>query len=245
MQHLVTGPDTGIRPVSARSALVRILIAADSPTMTSRQICASTTAVGYPESTVRVAVSRMVAAGELRRENRAYTLAPGLRARRVELAAPPERPWDGEWEQVVVTAGGRPAAERATLRTTLQGLRLSELREGVWMRPANLERVWPAALDDVAIRLRTRPVDEPARLAARLWSLADWSARGHALLDAIETPDPTAKFAAVCAGLDHLTTDPVLPAELRPTGWPSGELRAVTAGYLAWFATLSRESAPS
>lgn len=232
----MTGPDTDVRPVSARSALVRILIAADSPTMTAREICAATTTVGYPESTVRVAVSRMVAAGDLVRENRAYTLTPSLRARRTELTAPRTCAWTGDWEQVVVTAVGRPAAERATLRARLLSLRLAELREGVWMRPANLERSWPADLDDAVIRLRTRPVEEPADLIARLWPLADWSARGHALLAAIETPDPTARFAAICAGLDHLTTDPVLPADLAPADWPVTRLRTVTADYLAWFA---------
>ncbi|MFC4127665.1 PaaX domain-containing protein, C- domain protein [Nocardia rhizosphaerae] len=242
MQPLVTGSDTEIRAVSARSALVRILIAARSPTMTSRQICAATTAVGYPEATVRVAVSRMVAAGELRRENRAYTLAPALRARRAELAAPPTRAWRGDWEQVVVTATGRPAADRATLRATLISLRLAELREGVWMRPANLDRDRPAALGETTLHLRTAPVDDPGGLAARLWPLRAWSARGHALLAAIETADPTAKFAAVCAGLDHLTTDPVLPAELLPADWPSAELRAVTSAYLTWFDTLSAAS---
>ncbi|GGN95297.1 PaaX domain-containing protein, C- domain protein [Nocardia rhizosphaerihabitans] len=243
MQHPVTGSDTDVRPVSARSALVRILIAADSPTMTSREICAATTAVGYPEATVRVAVSRMVAAGDLLRENRAYTLTPALRARRTELAAPPTRPWTGDWEQVVVTATGRPPADRAALRATLLSLRLAELREGVWMRPANLDRAWPAALDDTTFRLHTRPVDDPALLAARLWSLPAWSARGHALLAAIETPDPTARFAAVCAGLDHLTTDPVLPGELQPDDWPVARLRTVTSDYLEWFAALGAESA--
>ncbi|MFI8975797.1 PaaX domain-containing protein, C- domain protein [Nocardia asteroides] len=242
MRPPMTGPDTDVRPVSARSALVRILIAADSPTMTAREICAATTTVGYPESTVRVAVSRMVAAGDLVRESRVYTLNPSLRARRTELTAPRTCAWTGDWEQIVVTAVGRPAAERATLRARLLSLRLAELREGVWMRPANLERPWPADLDDSVIRLRTRPVEEPTDLIARLWPLADWSARGHALLAAIETPDPTARFAAICAGLDHLTTDPVLPADLAPADWPVTRLRTVTADYLAWFA--ARGSTP-
>ncbi|WP_336087448.1 PaaX domain-containing protein, C- domain protein [Nocardia sp. SSK8] len=239
MKSAVTGSDVAIRPVTARSALVRILIAADSPTMTSREICAATTAIGYPESTIRVAVSRMVAAGDLLRERRAYTLDPALRARRSELAAPRTRPWTGDWDQVVVTAGGRPAAERAALRTTLLSLRLAELREGVWMRPANLERAWPTTFDDALLRLRTHAVDDPVALARRLWSLDEWAARATGLLAAIETPDPTAEFTAVCAGLDHLTTDPALPAELLPADWPAGRLRARTADYLAWFRTLA------
>ncbi|WP_278265223.1 PaaX domain-containing protein, C- domain protein [Nocardia sp. AG03] len=239
MKSAVTGPDVGIRPVSARSALVRILIAADSPTMTSREICAVTTAIGYPEATIRVAVSRMVAAGELLRDRRSYTLVPDLRARRGELTAPPTRPWAGDWDQVVVTASGRPAADRAALRAALLSARLAELREGVWMRPANLDRPWPSAFDDALLRLRTHSVDDPVTLAHRLWPLGDWAARAVGILAATETPDPTARFAAVCAGLDHLTTDPVLPAELLPVDWPVDRLRAATSAYLAWFRALA------
>ncbi|MGY0498472.1 PaaX family transcriptional regulator C-terminal domain-containing protein [Nocardia sp. FBN12] len=241
MKSAAPGFDAQVRPVSARSAVVRILIAAESPTMTSSEICAATTAVGYPETTVRVAVSRMMAAGELVREHRAYTLDPALRARRTELAAPPVRPWDGDWEQVVVTAAGRPSAERAALRARLLSLRLAELREGVWLRPANLVRALPADLAAATLRFRLRPVEDPTGLAAALWPLADWTARAHALLDAIENPDPAAKFAAVSAALDLLTTDPALPAVLLPDNWPVEDLRAATSTYLTWLRRLGRQ----
>ncbi|KAF0846682.1 PaaX domain-containing protein, C- domain protein [Nocardia caishijiensis] len=230
--------DVLVRPVSARSAVIRILIAADSPTMTSSEICAATTAVGYPEATVRVAVSRMVASGELARDDRGYTLDPVLRARRTELAAPPDHPWDGDWEQVVITAAGRPSAERSALRTRLMSLRLAELREGVWLRPANLVREIPADLADITLHFRVRPVEEPADLAAALWPLAEWSARAEALLDAIESPDPAARFAAVSAALDLLTTDPALPGVLQPEGWPVAALRDKTSAYLTWLRRL-------
>ncbi|MFD4352581.1 PaaX domain-containing protein, C- domain protein [Nocardia sp. NPDC058518] len=240
MKSAVTGFDARVRPVSARSAVIRILIAADSPTMTSSEICAATTAVGYPEPAVRVAVSRMVAAGELVREHRAYTLDPALRARRTELAAPPVRLWDGDWEQVVITAVGRPSAERAALRARLLSLRLAELREGVWLRPANLVRALPADLATTTTRFRLRAVENPAELTAALWPLTDWSARAHALLDAIENPDPAARFAVVSAALDLLTTDPALPEALQPEGWPVDDLRAETSAYLAWLRQLDR-----
>ncbi len=202
--------------------------------MTSSEICTATTAVGYPETTVRVAVSRMVAAGELVREHRAYTLDPALRARRIELAAPPVRPWEGDWEQVVITAAGRPSADRAALRARLLSLRLAEFREGVWLRPANLVRTLPAELAATTIQFRLRPVEDPTALTAALWSLTDWSARGHALLGAIENPDPATRFAAVCAALDLLTTDPALPETVQPDDWPVDALRSETSAYLAW-----------
>lgn len=234
VKSAVTGFDALVRPVSARSAVIRILIAADSPTTTSSEICAATTAVGYPETTVRVAVSRMVAAGELTREHRAYILDPALRARRTDLAAPLVRSWDGEWEQVVITAAGRPSTERAALRSRLLSLRLAELREGVWLRPANLVRLLPEDLAGTTIQFRLREVENPVALTAALWPLADWSSRARLLLEAIESADPAAKFAAVCAALDLLTTDPALPEALRPDDWPVDDLRTETSAYLAW-----------
>ncbi|WP_201449921.1 PaaX domain-containing protein, C- domain protein [Nocardia caishijiensis] len=241
MKSDVTGADVRIRPVSARSALIRILIAADSPTMTAHQICAATTAAGYPEATVRVAVSRMVAAGDLVRANRVYTLAPHLRARRDDLLAPPTVPWQGDWEQVVITATGRSAADRAALRARLLSLRLGELREGVWMRPANLARDL-RDLDDTTLALRLRAVDDPAALCARLWPLTDIADRARTLLAVIGTTDGDARFTAVCAGLDLLTTDPALPADLLPTHWAVDALRDATTSYLRWFQELSRAS---
>lgn len=242
VKSTVTGSGVMVRPVSARSALIRILIAADSPTMTSQQICAATTAAGYPEATVRVAVSRMVAAGELVRARRVYTLAPHLRARRRDLLAPHTLPWQGDWEQVVIIATGRPAADRAALRATLLSLRLAELREGVWMRPANLARDLPDDLDDTTIALRTRAVDDPLALCARLWPLTEIDHRARGLLEAIETADPAARFTAVCAGLDLLTTDPALPTELLPADWAIDALRETTTAYLGWFQELSRDT---
>ena len=53
------------------------------------------------------------------------------------------RVWGGEWEMVVITATGRGPAERADLRSRLTALRLAELREGVWLSPANLTRPPP------------------------------------------------------------------------------------------------------
>src|SRR5205823_1103008 len=120
--------------------------------------------------------------------------------------------------------------------------RFAQWREGVWLRPDNLGR--PAALvEEPPVRwLEAQPHDDPAALAGELWDLADWSARGEALLDAgpeepgdLVTAEPewaAAVFAAAAATLRHLRTDPLLPESLLPAGWPAGRLRARYAGYL-------------
>lgn len=229
--------DELVRPVSARSAILSILLGSEPPSLTSREICAATTLVGYAESTARVAASRMVAAGDMVRDGRTYTLSSRLleRRRRTEAAVHPQlREWSGDWEMVVVTAVGRSPGERATLRADLAGLGLAELREGVWMRPDNLARTWPAHLDEVCRRLVVQPIEDPADLVAELWDLATWSQRGDALLAVAESDDPHTRFAAVTAVVRHLLADPLLPADLLPRTWPGERLRAAYDDFRAW-----------
>src|SRR5688500_1506370 len=221
-----------LRPISARSAILSILMSADQASLTSREICAATTSVGYAEPTARVAASRMVTAGDMVRGDGAYSLSPRLleRRRRVEAAmSPATRAWSGDWETVVITATGRSAADRAAQRTQLVELGLAELREGVWMRPDNLDRAWPDDLAAVSRRVTVRPLEDAAELAAELWDLEGWAAQGRALLDAIDAAeaagDRSAGFAAVVTGVRHLTSDPLLPAELLPDDWPGARLR--------------------
>lgn len=229
--------DQVLRPVSARSAILTILLGADQPSLTSREICAATTQVGYAEATARVAASRMVASGDMVRAGRTYTLSPRLleRRRRVDAAARPEvRTWSGDWELVAITTTGRSPADRAALRTELTGLGLAELREGVWMRPDNLTRDWPVHLAEVCRRMVVRPLMDAQQLAAQLWDLEDWVARGHELLALTGSEDPNTRFTAVAASVRHLVADPLLPPELTPADWPGDALRAAYADYRTW-----------
>ncbi|MGW5054002.1 PaaX family transcriptional regulator C-terminal domain-containing protein [Actinokineospora sp. NPDC004072] len=232
-----------VRPVSARSALLSMLLGAHPPTMSARELVATVGLVGVAESAARAALSRMVAAGDLHRADGRYTLSPRLlaRQRRQDAAVHPETtPWRGEWETAVITATGRDSADRAALRADLAALRLAELREGVWLRPANLARPWPQGVAAAAMRLTARPERDPAELAAALWDLPAWAAEGRALLDAIaaSADDPAMRFAAVAMSVRHLLTDPVLPPELRPAGWPGEELRARYAQYREWLMSM-------
>jgi phenylacetic acid degradation operon negative regulatory protein len=234
---MATQAEAVMRPVSARSAILTILLGAESPSLTSREICAATTRVGYAEATARVAASRMVASGEMVREGRTYTLSPRLleRRRRVDAVARPEvRDWSGDWELVAITTTGRSPADRAALRTELTGLGLAELREGVWMRPDNLTRPWPFRLDEVSRRMVVRPVDDAPALTGQLWDLDAWAARGRELLELTGSDDPNTRFTAVAAAVRHLVADPMLPSALTPAGWPGEALRAAYADYRGW-----------
>lgn len=232
------------KAVSARSAILTLMLASDDEAaFPDRDILAMTRAVGVSGPTARVALSRMVAAGDVSRQrNGAYSLSDRLLVRRRlqrQRLDPAVTSWNGDWELAVVTRIGRSAAQRAALREELALLRLAELREGVWMRPANLELSWPPAVVEEVRRLRAGPVADAVDLARSLWDLGRWRAEGHALLHAIASAgDPAARFAACVASVRHLMTDPTLPGQLCPDDWPADELRANYREYLGWLISL-------
>ncbi|MGW0712065.1 PaaX family transcriptional regulator C-terminal domain-containing protein [Streptomyces sp. NPDC002643] len=236
-----------LRPLSARSVVLSLLLGTHPPALPVKELVRLVEPFGVAGSTVRAALSRMVSAGDLRRTDAVYRLSERLleRQRRQDEAVHPEvRPWDGDWEMAVVTGPGREPAERAELRTRLTALRLAELREGVWLRPANLHRSRPPALGPAVQHFTTRPEQAADELAATLWPLDTWSATAEALLAHIEhTQDPAARFTALAAAVRHLLADPVLPPELLPANWPGPRLRTAYADYRRELAETS-SSAP-
>lgn len=211
--------------------------------MPVRHLVAAGDHFGVSESALRVALTRMVAAGDLTRADGAYRLSARLleRQRRQDEAIQGRtQPWTGEWEQIIVTATGRTPAGRAQLRADLARLRLAELREGVWMRPANLERTWPDTSRSAYVRFAVRPDGEPASLARALWDLPAWNRTGDGLLSHfVAAADPLERLTAAAAIVHHLATDPVLPAELLPPAWPGSRLREAYASYQTELIALS------
>ncbi len=190
---------------------------------------------GISPSTVRVALTRAVAAGDLQRVDGAYVLGDRLsdrQRRQDEAAEDADRPWGGTWEMAVVTVTGRGGSERAALRELLGAARLAELREGVWTRPANLRRQPTYCSQAVLTCFQAHPDDDPMELASALWDLPGWADRGHALIRQLEsTREPAERLAAAAHLVRHLATDPLLPKELVPTTWPGDALRAAYASY--------------
>ncbi len=224
-----------LRPLSARSVVLSLLLGTHPPELPAKDLVRGVEPFGVGGSTVRAALSRMVAAGDLRRADGVYRLSDRLleRQRRQDDAVSPDtRAWDGDWEMAVITATGRGPAERADLRARLTALRLAELREGVWLRPANLGRPWPAGLDEVLRHFTAQPAGPPVALAADLWPLDAWADTARALLAHAERArHPADRFTAVAAVVRHLLADPVLPAALLPADWPGPSLRAAYEEY--------------
>lgn len=227
--------EVDLPPLSARSVVLSLLLGTHPPELPVKELVRAVEPFGVGGSTLRAALSRMVAAGDLRRTDAVYRLSDRLLARQRrqdEAVEARTRGWHGDWEMVVITATGRGPAERADLRTRLTALRLAELREGVWLRPANLSRPLPDDLEQVAQSYTARP-DRPAReLAAQLWPLDAWAATARSLLAHVAGAHrPADRFTAFAAVVRHLLADPVLPRELLPEDWPGATLRAAYAAY--------------
>lgn len=233
--------ETELRPLSARSVVLSLLLGAQPPELPVRELVRLVEPFGIGGSTLRAALSRMTAAGDLRCADAVYGLSDRLlerRRRQDEALHPRTRAWTGDWEMAVITTTGRPAAERAELRSDLAALRLAELREGVWLRPATLLRPWPDHVSHLTHHFTTRPTSPPRELAATLWPLREWKATGTALLRHTDrSTTPAARFTAFAAVVRHLLSDPVLPPDLLPPGWPGEALRRAYADYREEFAT--------
>ncbi|MEQ6902973.1 PaaX family transcriptional regulator C-terminal domain-containing protein [Nocardioides sp. YIM 152588] len=236
-----TSWSSGVTALPARSVVLSLMLGSHPDRWSPGRFAAVAPAFGIAPSTLRVALTRAVAAGDLRRDGGDYVLGERLARRQrhqdeaVEDAeAGEDGGWDGTWEMAVVTVTGRSGAERAALRETLADHRLAELREGVWTRPANLRRPAAYEAEPVLTAFRSTPTGDPAALAADLWDLAGWARAGRRLVAALtDAEEPALRLAAAAALVRHLAEDPLLPGDLLPSYWPGGELRAAYAAYVA------------
>ncbi|HWM72331.1 MAG TPA: PaaX family transcriptional regulator C-terminal domain-containing protein [Nocardioides sp.] len=226
-----------LRPLSARSVVLSLLLGAHPAELSAAALVRAGDLFEVPETTLRATLSRMVTARDLVRDGGTYRLSERLleRQRRQDAALDAETTaWGGSWEQVVITSSGRSAQDRAELRATLSSLRLAELREGVWLRPANLARPlpsWPAGLIST---FRATPDEDAVTLSHLLWDVDGWAAHGRALLAGLASADGARDQLTLSAAVvRHLLQDPALPEDLLPEAWPSIRLRQEYADYQA------------
>lgn len=231
--------------MTARSVVLSMLLGIHPALASTSELLFMTADFGIKETTLRVALTRMVGAGDLIRSADGYRLSDRLLARQRrqdDAMRPRTHGWHRDWLAVVVTSVGIDARTRAALRNTMHDNRFGELREGVWMRPDNLEVDLGAEVTS-RTRLFTARDDAPAELAGQLWDLPAWAEAGHRLLAEMEgAPDVPGRFVVAAAMMRHLLTDPVLPAELLPADWPGVRLRAA---YHDFADELARRRAPT
>lgn len=229
----MTANGAELKPLSARSVVLSLLLGHASHRMAPADVTRAGEYFGIPAATMRVALTRAAAVGDLVRDDGDYVLSPRFAARQRrqdEGVAEIATAWDGRWEMAVVVVAGRTGADRAALRQTLLAARLAELREGVWTRPANLSREASYTVDPVLLCFTASDVSR--EVAGSLWDLEGWARTGHDLLRALagET-EPMRRLSIAAHIVRHLAVDPILPRELLPPGWPGEELRHAYRGY--------------
>ncbi|HXW32929.1 MAG TPA: PaaX family transcriptional regulator C-terminal domain-containing protein [Acidimicrobiales bacterium] len=242
------------RPLTARSVLASTLLGADPPELPVAHLLAVAGLFGVNPNRARVALSRMVASGEATTDGTGrYRLAGHLLVRQrrqaVSRAGRTGR-WAGHWQVVVLTSVGDTAEVRTQRRRALEAARLGELRQGVWLRPDNLDVELDDTLDHDSQRFVARPSGDGAALARRLWDVEGWAVRSRQLLtDMAGHPttgaaDLAPGFVLSAAVLRHLQADPLLPASLLAQDWPGDELRRAyddfDAGYRSVLAEWGR-----
>ena len=235
----------GTRPLTARSVLASALLGADEPVLPVAGLIAAASLFGISPGAARTCLWRMVSNGELTSDNGSYALAGHLleRRHRVDDAARPDdsRRWDQTWELAVVSLERRPAAERLELRKAATALHLAEIREGVWIRPDNLDPqrlpTSRAVLDAQCIHFHGADSDIAADVARSLFCIDAWSGDARrltiAMADELDAPPHaddeiatlTYQFALSIAVVRHLQLDPLLPVPLLPDDWPAATLR--------------------
>ena len=234
----------GNRPLSARSVLASALLGSDESRLTVGELVNVASLFGISAGAARTCLWRMVSAGELAADDGNYALAGRLleRRERVDEASRMDDAagWDGTWELAIVSLERRSAADRLELRKAAIALHLAELREGVWVRPDNLDcQRLPgsrAVLDQQCIHFHGAATDISPDQMRSLFSLDEWAADAKVLIEAMDVelrPNKRAdsaerladEFALSIAVVRHLQLDPQLPVELIPAQWPGHTLR--------------------
>ena len=231
-------PALDLRPFGARSIVLSVLLGSHPPEMPVAPLLEFTALFGISDGTVRTALSRMSARGELESNDGVYRLNGRLLDRQLQQdagRADPPSNWDGQWWTAVVLSDRRTLAERRIFRSRAQGARLGELRPDTWLRPANIDV--PLDLPDVAMTRGELVTGCAEELVRKLWDLESLDQRARGLLgrvdqtnELLDTDEPSdsvlaSAFTVLATCLRYLRTEPQLPRELAH-GTASNDLRA-------------------
>jgi len=226
-----------LRPFGARSVVLSVLLGSHPPEMPVGPLLDFTALFGIQDGTVRTALSRMTANGELENAGGVYRLSGRLLDRQSQQdtgRAQPPTEWDGQWWVAVVLSDRRTLADRRTFRSRVQGARFGEVRPDTWMRPANIEV--PLDLPHVALTRGELAIGDPELLVRDLWDVSklneqaiDLHERVSRAAELIEPDEPSdealaSSFTVLATCLRYLRTEPQLPAELA-TGSAANNLR--------------------
>jgi phenylacetic acid degradation operon negative regulatory protein len=224
--------------LAPKGVILDLLSAAPAGRFEVRELARAAKLFGIGENNLRVALTRLRAAGMVEATARGcYRLGPSARAVNEQVASWKQaeqrvREWDGAW--IGVHAGGLPSKERRVVRRrkrALDLLGLRELRGGLFVRPDNLagglssvrERLFVLGLDGAAPVFRISELQASAEERARgLWKAQALVQRYRELRTQLRDRgvalgklalDDAAREAFVLGGaaIRQIVLDPLLP----------------------------------
>ncbi|WP_152361937.1 PaaX family transcriptional regulator [Microlunatus speluncae] len=222
-----------------------------------RSVYDAANAVGIADQPLRLAIRRMITAGELEQHGRgrtgSLTLTRSGRIRldrdqlALNLAAAQddgEVRWDGAWRLIAISAPERLRALRDGLRRDLLAAGAAKISTGLYLSPHDLtglldESARAHLVTAEARSLDLRGLDDPRDIGEQLWPAAAIIRRYDDVARAVEADDLTWPVAVrrirLADALERaMRDDPLLPPELRAKPWPPTRHR------LAWRARWSQ-----
>lgn len=231
-------------PFGARSLALSLLLGTRPPRLRVSSLVAAGELFGVAGGTMRTALSRMAAAGEVMVEDGEYRLAGSMVDRQMRQDSgrtiAPEG-WDGTWVTITPRHGSRPLDQRRELRRQLTDRCFGELRPDYWLRPANVnvESIddLGAEFDLLVFRGCLSGRDVEVDLVQQLWSVHELNNRAaelrrdlnqllaHHTVDALNHEWLVTAFVSAAEVVRFLAREPRLPAALLPKSWVVDELR--------------------
>lgn len=214
---------------------------------------------GVSEAAARAALSRMVKHRLLVPSRAGRNTGYRLTARTVDVLRDglarmmafggEERRWDGSWSIVVLDDGPLSRSLRDAVRSRMEWLGFARLLDGVWLSPwdhhaAALDELASLGVEEVTTLMARVPAELPGRrrpeqawdlvgLASRYEEFVARATRHRDALDAgmMDPADALVHRTKLTDEWLALTnSDPDLPRELLPQGWPREAARAVFVG---------------
>jgi phenylacetic acid degradation operon negative regulatory protein len=219
-------PGWNVETLDARSLALSVLLGSHPPSLPARALVALAELFDIAPGTMRTALSRLVATGQLSLADGRYHLAGYLldRQRAQDAARTPPGPgWNGDWHVVLAADPQRDLAERRRFRSAMVNHRFGELRPDTWLRPANL----PAPPIDAAWIAVTGPLAgrDPLHVAGSLWDLPRLRDTCLTIRSELDPASIPSILRTSAAAVRFLRSEPALPVALQPERWPVDDLR--------------------